>query len=598
MACSQTELRTSGSIDLIRPPLSGPNSLSDFRELRREGLHYVDKSLLIRDVIDDAAKVILLPRPRRFGKTLNLSMLRAYFSKDEADSWPLFAGLAIAEAGDAYRAHQGRYPTISVTFKDIKARTWQDCRAALALLIGDLFGAHSDLLEGGALRPGEREDFSAILERRADNAVLWSSLRLLSHLLHRHHGERVLILVDEYDTPIHAGYTGGYYEDVIEFFRNLLSGGLKDNTALYKGVLTGVLRVARDSLFTGLNNLDVYGLLRREYATYFGFTEAEVQALLARGDRAAELQQVQRWYNGYVFGGQVIYNPWSVLSYLKNQDPTPRPYWVDTSGNELIRELLLQQQGGTLGEAWQQLLRGESIERPIRDSVALRDLREEPGLLWSFLLFTGYLKVVALRQQERTLLGSLAIPNEEVAALYEGQFTLWLDQGLGGDEERRAFLRALLAGRADEVERYLETLLLRHASFHDTAFVPQPERFYHGLVLGLLTSLSKDYDVRSNPEAGYGRCDLLIAPRQPGRPGVVLELKVADRRRKETLAAALKDAQRQLIERDYAASLRQGGASVVHELAVAWQDKDVRVEPARRPRKGPATVKKGRRRGA
>jgi hypothetical protein len=564
-----------------------PLGISDFRRLRESGLDYVDKSLLIRDVLDDPALVILLPRPRRFGKTLNLSMLRTYLAKGEPDPRPLFSDLAIARAGDAYQAHAGRYPTISLTFKDIKARSFQDCRAALADLIGNLFGEHSGLLDQGTLRPDEQSRFLAVLERRADNSVLWGALRLLSQLLHRHHGERVLILADEYDTPIHAGYLNGYYEDVIEFFRNFLSGGLKDNSALYKGILTGILRVARDSIFTGLNNLAVHTLLSDRYNAAFGFTQAEVEVLLTAAGALEHLPEVQRWYNGYVFAGEVIYNPWSVLSYLMYRPPAPRPYWADTSGNELIRELLLQQ-GGTLGEAWQQLLRGEPIERPIRDSVALRDLRDDPGLLWSFLLFTGYLKIVSQRQDEEgTLWGQLAIPNKEVRTVYAGQFTAWLSQGLGGDEERRAFLRALLAGRADEIERYLAALLLRHASFHDTALGPQPERFYHGLVLGLLSSLNQDYDVRSNPESGYGRCDLLLTPRQPGRPGVVLELKVADRRRRETLAAALRAAQRQLIERDYAASLRQAGASPVHELAVAWQDKEVQVAPARpqpRPR--------------
>jgi hypothetical protein len=553
-----------------------PLGTSDFRLLRQKGLSYVDKTRLIRDLIDDPSLVLLLPRPRRFGKTLNLSMLNYFFARGQEDTWPLFADLAIAAAGPGYRAHHRRYPTIWFTCKDIKARTWQDCRAALADLIAEQYRQHRALLDEGFLDSSEAAGYAAILERRADNATLWASLRFLSAALHRRYGEQVLILVDEYDTPIHAGLSAGYYDDVIEFFRNFLSGGLKDNSALYKGVLTGVLRVAKDSVFTGLNNITVHSLFSTHYATAFGFTQPEVESLLEQAGMSDRLAEVQRWYNGYLFGGQVIYNPWSVLSYLMYRPQVPQPYWAETSSNDLVRDLLLGQ-GGGLRQDWERLLSGQAIEQPVRDSVALRELRDQPDLLWSILLFTGYLKLLGLRlDEESTLLGTLALPNEEVRQIYRGQFRTWLDQGLGGDAERRGFLAALLAGDAERVERYLAALLMRHASFHDTA-LPQPERFYHGLVLGLLVSLGKDYEVRSNSETGYGRCDLLIAPRQPGRAGVVLEFKVADERRRETLAAALKAAQRQLIERDYGAALLQAGASAVHQLAVAWSGKDVRV---------------------
>ncbi len=568
-----------------------PLGISDFSRLREERLSYVDKSLFIRDVIDDTASVILFPRPRRFGKTLNLSMLRAFFEKSPEDRWPLFADLAIATAGDAYRAHCGRYPTLAMTFKDVKTRSWQDCQDLLSELISRLYGEHRYLLDLGALSSEEAVNFAAILDKSANNAVLWDSLRALSQALHRHHGERVLILIDEYDTPIHAGLAAGYYDDIIEFFRNFLSGGLKDNSHLYKGVLTGILRVAKDSIFTGLNNLEVYSLLRPEYAGFFGFTEAEVGALMEQGGCADKLPEVQHWYNGYLFGGQVIYNPWSVLSYLKSQDRQPRPYWAETSGNDLVRDLIMEQ-GGAIQEDWERLLRGETIEKKLRDNLALRELGDDPGLVWSFLLFTGYLKVVRLRQEEDgTLLGTLAVPNREVHTIFAERFSKWLIKSVGGDQEQHKFLAALLSGDAEQVERYLATILMRHASFHDTALFQQPERFYHGLVLGLLVSLSKGYEVRSNPEAGHGRCDLLISPRQAGQPGVVLELKVADRRKRETLGGALKAAQRQLIERDYAATLRAGGAAPVHELAVAWSQKDVRVALARRVKKTKTTHK-------
>ncbi len=556
-----------------------PLGISNFREIRSERLTYVDKSLLIRDLIDDAAKVILFPRPRRFGKTLNMSMLRAFFEPSPEDRWPLFQDLAIARAGDAYRAHHQGYPTVYLTFKDIQEDSWSQCEIGMAGILAEACREHRYLLDG--LPAEEQKDFLALLSGDLRGAELSTTLRILTRHLSRHHGRRVVLLIDEYDTPLQAAYLQDYYGPAVTFFRSLLSGVLKNNDHLYKGVLTGILRVAKDSIFTGLNNLEVYSLLRPEYAEFFGFTEAEVVVLLDQGGCADNLSEVQRWYNGYLFGGQVIYNPWSVLSYLKSEEPQPRPYWAETSGNDLIRELIMEQ-GSALRPDFEQLLRGEAIEKPILDSVALRDLEGNPGLLWGFLLFTGYLKALRTRvTEDGTTLAWLALPNLEVRSIYVWRFSGWLTNSLGGDADRQAFLSALLAGDAERVEEYLAEVLMRHASFHDTAAVPHPELFYHGLVLGILVSMGKEYDVRSNPEVGHGRCDLLIAPRQAGRAGVVLEFKVADRRRRETLAGALKAAQRQLVERDYAATLRAGGATPVHELAVAWSQKDVRVAHAR-----------------
>jgi hypothetical protein len=564
-------------------PLRIPLGVSDFRQLREASLDYVDKSLLIRDIIDDTSGVLLMPRPRRFGKTLNLSMLRYYFERSEEDRWPLFEGLAIARQDPGYHAHCGRYPTVALSFKDIKSESWATCLAATAHLLARLYAEHRAVLP--ALTPEEAAGFTAILEERASQAQMESALLNLTHYLSRQHGTRALVLLDEYDTPLHAAYLNGYYDSALHFFRNLLSAALKDNRDLHKGVLTGVLRVAKDSIFTGLNNITVCGILVRPFATAFGFTQEEVEDLLRRAGLLPRLPEVQRWYNGYLFGGQVIYNPWSVLSFLKFQPELPEPYWTDTSGNDLVRDLLIDH-GAVSSEEWAQLLRGETLERTISEGVALRDVRAQPNLVWSFLLWTGYLKVLGRRQDESGFIwATLAIPNEEVGTLYRGRFSEWLSSGLGGEGERRGFLQALLRGDAAEVERRLAGWLQRHASFHDTGDASQPERFYHGLVLGLLVSLGPDYDVRSNPEAGAGRCDILISPRRSGRAGVVLEFKVADGRRRETLAGALRAAQRQIVERDYAAALRQAGASEVHELAVAWQGKEVRAAPARRPRR-------------
>ena len=483
-----------------------------------------------------------------------------------------------------------------MTFKDLKAATWPECLALCARILANLYREHRALLPG--LEKEQAADFQAVLEERATQVRLENSLFDLTVALQRQHGTAALVLLDEYDTPLHSAYANGYYAPALSFFRNLLSAALKDNRALHKGVLTGVLRVAKDSIFTGLNNLDVSSLLSRNYATAFGFTQSEVEGLLAEADLSPRLPEVQRWYNGYLFGGQVIYNPWSVLSFVKNHPDEPEPYWANTSSNDLVHEVLAAQEAPTQQE-WEQLLRGETLERPIDESVALRDLKTQPQIIWSLLLFTGYLKVVSKRLVQRQLTAALTIPNEEVRSIYEKQFAALLVDSLGGDLERKSFLRALLAGDTARLEVHLSRWLLRYASHHDTAQHPQqPERFYHGLVLGLLVSLSPDYDVRSNPEAGLGRCDVLISQRKAGRPGVVLELKVANRSKRETLAGALKAAQQQLRDRAYAEPLRAAGAEPVHELAVAWLGKEVRVasaKPVRAPAKRPPRARADRR---
>lgn len=547
-----------------------PLGVSDFRKLRERGLFYVDKTLLIRELLDDSAEAILLIRPRRFGKTMNLSTLRCYLEKSDEPRWPLFEGLAIAAAGPEYRADFQRYPTIALTFKDVKALGWDNCRAAMADVIASVYREHDYLLRDGALEASEASTYRAILAGEATDVQLWTSLLALSKHLERHHREQVLILIDEYDTPIHAAFLGGYYEQAIEFFRNLLSGGLKDNPHLFKGVLTGVLRLAKDSVLTGLNNLDVYSVLRPEYARWFGFTESEVSAMLSEAGCLESLPEVQRWYDGYLFGGHVIYNPWSILSFVKSRDRVLRPYWVETSSNDLVRELLVEH-GLGFTEAMEALVRGESIERPIAEHVALREVRGREELVWSLLVFTGYLNVLRMRREDGEALGVLSIPNQEVHHLYGELFQTWIDRGLGGVPRRQELLRALLSGDAPTVERLVGDWALASVSLFDAS--RPPERFWHGFVLGLLVSLASRYKVLSNRESGHGRSDVMLVPRAPGRPGVVVELKV--RTQGETCEEAVKRAFTQIAERDYAATLRARGAHPIVAFAIVFDGKTV-----------------------
>lgn len=558
-----------------------PIGVDDFRKLRELGLEYVDKSDLIRRLIDRAGvEAVLLPRPRRFGKTLNLSLLRYFFEKRDEDLSRLFEDLSIWRAGDAYRAHFQRYPVIHLSFKETKFESFDDCWAAVKKKIELLFREHRYLLDSDRLNSQELREYRAVLDSTADKVLYLRALFDLSAYLHNHHGEKVVILLDEYDEPIHAGYVHGYAPRILEIMRTLLGAGLKSNVHLFKAVVTGILRVARESLFSGLNNLGVYSLLRSEFNTCFGFTEAEVAALLARNGRADKLDDVRGWYNGYAFGGEVIYNPWSVLSFLDSADATPRAYWISTSSNELIHELL-ERYSLHLQSAFEALLEGGSVERVLDENVVLSELRESEDALWSLLVFAGYLKAIEMPSDALgRIVHRLSIPNREVREVYATTFRRWMKARVEGSAggSLDALTGALLGGDAERFEEQLQAFVMNVLSYHDPGTF-YPERVYQGFVVGLLAALEPGYQVRSNRESGQGRPDVIIRPTQPGKPGVILELKVA-RRGKKTLEQALEEGLTQLRTNDYAADLRASGAAPVRAFAVAFDGKEVRVRSA------------------
>jgi len=431
------------------------------------------------------------------------------------------------------------------------------------------------LLDHPALHEDERRRFRMLLEEGAGITALETALRDLTEYLARATGEPAVLLVDEYDTPIHAGYVHGYYDEVVGFFRNLLSGGLKDNRHLFRGVVTGILRVARESIFSGLNNLAVYTLLSRPFASAFGFTEAEVEEIADLAGARDRLDDLRDWYDGYLFGGEVVYNPWSVLSFLAHPGEGCMPYWVSTSSNDLLRSLLTEGRLGAPGDL-ETLLSGGSVERSVEENVVLRDLERHPDAAWSLLLFSGYLKAADVRRGEETW-AALSIPNREVRTIYRSTFVDWLKGGLGGSMAVRTLFAALLSGDAQTFGRYLTDLLRDTLSYFDLGG-RQPERVYHAFIAGLLVHLGEEYEVRSNRESGYGRYDVMVLPRAAGRAGVVLELKVPDE--DEAVEAALDAALRQLADRDYAAELRARGADPVHELAAVFDGKRAYVRRA------------------
>ncbi len=569
-----------------------PIGIDDFRELREQRLEYVDKSHFLREIIDSpGVKVALLPRPRRFGKSLNLSMLRYFFEKRDEDLWHLFEGLSIARAGAEYRAHFRRYPVVFLSFRAVKAPRFEDCRSALIERVISLYDEHRHILRSDALSEVDRRRYKQIVGGTASPALYGESLFYLTDMLHRVTGERVVVLIDEYDAPIHAGWAHGYYAEIVDFFRGFFEAGLKDNTHLHKGILTGILRVAKESVFSGLNNLRTYSILEEELSTCFGFTEPEVVALLGRAGVPELLDSVRAYYDGYLFGGVAIYNPWSILHFVASTTKQLVPYWLTTSANELVKSLL-DHHAFAVHEDMEALLAGGSIEKRIDENVVFPELRESESALWSLLALSGYLRAEpgpVIAGQPRPP-ARLSIPNQEVMEVYRSTFQSWLEQGLrshGGATD--ALLDALLRGDAKRLENQLQHLATHLVSYHDAGGTgADPERFYHGVILGLLANLEPEYEVRSNRESGSGRPDVWVKPRRAGKPGVVLELKVAEPGEK-ALTKAVRAGIAQIRKSDYEAELRASGAAPVHALSVAFDGKRVKVgaaEPGQRKVKG------------
>ena len=558
-----------------------PIGVSDFTKLRRGGFTYVDKSRLIVDVLARAAEVLLIPRPRRFGKTLNLSMLGAFLAlgRDEAElagRRELFEDLAVWRS-PAAREHFGRYPVVFLTFKDVKARTWEETLTGIRNVTAALYEQHRGLL--GGLSESERRSFDLVVNRQAEAGDLWTVLADLTRWLHSQHGERAVVLIDEYDIPIQAGFSHGFFDDVAQFFRNFLSSGLKDNPHLAKGVLTGILRVAKESIFSGLNNVQVHSILSGDFLDAFGFTPGEVRQLCEEAGTPEHFQEIERWYDGYRFGArETIYNPWSVLCFLDAPEDGLRPYWVFTSSDDALRQLVFERRAA-VGAEVEALLRGESVQQEVSEHVVLRDLDQSPTAVWSLLLLTGYLTTRRLELDVGRLRADLALPNEELRYVWEQSITTWLADGLAGSRKVDALLRALLDGDALTLAQLLSTLVVRTFSYHDTGGA-EPERVYQAFLLGLLVHLNATHDVRSNRESGYGRYDVMVLPRSPGHPGVVIECKQLSQFADETVEDALASAMDQIERRRYAEDLAACGAQPIHRYGLVFDGKRVWVRHA------------------
>ena len=546
-----------------------PIGISDFKILIEEDYTYVDKTLLIQELVEKGIAVSLIPRMRRFGKTLNLSMLRYFFEKSDHNTAYLFESLKIWQ-NEKMRTLQGQYPVIFLSLKDIKCTTWQETYESFASLIADEFRRHLYLTEGKTLVEEEKNLYTAIVRCEASTSLLTKSLRYLTEWLHRYYGKRVYLLLDEYDTPAHAAYVGGYYDVLINFLRNWLSGGLKDNAFLEQGVLTGILRIAKETIFSGLNNIVTYTILSDEYQDKFGFTEAEVQALLETYELTEKFDKIKQWYNGYRIGSYSgIYNPWSVLNCLAKKGALS-PYWVNTSENALMKQLITQGSYDLKADL-EILLKGQTLEKTIEEGVVFTQLHTNPETIWSLLLFSGYLTMQHTASYPATL--ALKIPNLEVEELYKTTIVDWF-KTLLHETNYRHLLKSLTSGDIATFSQIFQDFFASSVSVFDVAG-NDPEKVYHAFVLGMLVGLKESHEVKSNRESGYGRYDVMLIPKNPNELGLVLEFKKVGPYEQTSLDSASSAALKQIEDKNYAQELYDRGIKDVLLLAIAFQGKKV-----------------------
>ena len=547
-----------------------PVGITDYRVASTQ-YYYVDKTLLIRDFLDERPMVSLFTRPRRFGKTLNMDMLRTFFEISDEDTSVYFRDKAIWKAGKEYWEYQGKYPVVSVTFKDIKCETWQETLEKLAEVLGNEYARHDVLMASDRCNTVDKAYFRRVMERRATATELTSAFLTLTKMLHEHYRIAPVIIIDEYDTPIQQGHARGFHDQVILFMRNLFSGGLKDNSHLSFGFMTGILRVAKESIFSGLNNLTINSILDEKYSAYFGFTPEEVRSMAVYYGAENRFDEVCEWYDGYRFGRTEIFNPWSVINYFRN-DCRPGAYWQSTGSNEIIGEVL-SEAGPEIYERLKTILQGDAFLTCIDTDVIYPEIRRNPSSVYSFLLVAGYLKVVSADCSfSGGLMCEVALPNREIAFVYKKEI---LDQlsDIVPPSLAVPIQEALFSGNGEALQRHIRSLLLESASTFDTA----KESFYHGLVLGLCAMMDSRYIVRSNRESGEGRYDIQLMPRVKSFPGILIELKSAGKDSIADLKQLAKSALAQMADKRYETEMISRGITAIWRYGAAFRGKEVEI---------------------
>ena len=550
-----------------RKPL--PIGIADFK-VASQNYYYVDKTLLIRDFLDSKPMVSLFTRPRRFGKTLNMDMLRVFFEKTDEDTSKYFQDKLIWQCGSEYTDYQGKYPVIFLSFKDVKCPTKAETLKKIHKLISMEFARHIELENSTKLNAYEKAQFNELANEKADEVDYQMSLQILSLLLHKHYGMKAIVIIDEYDTPIQQGHSCGFYEEIIAFMRNFFSGGLKDNPHLAYGFLTGILRVAKESIFSGLNNLKIYSLLDNTYSHYFGFTKDEVRKMLNYYDADDKYDEVCQWYDGYLFGNTEIFNPWSVINYIDDKC-FPKAFWQSTGSNDIIGEIIAAATP-EITENLHKLLSGESITTYVDTGVIYPEIQNNPHSIYSFLLIAGYLRVSAIYpQHDGNFMCDVAIPNKEIAFVYEKEVLNKTKQ----NGTSVAIQQAIFSGDATKLQNLLEKYMLESIASLDGT----NESFYHGMMLGLCAVVSNRYQVKSNRESGLGRFDVALIPSTKTLPGFIYEFKFTSNA-KADLNTLAEEALRQIEDKKYDTDLRLAGVTNIQKIGIAFRGKNAVVKKA------------------
>lgn len=549
-----------------------PIGISDYVRAQEE-YYYVDKTLLIKEFLDQKPLVSLFTRPSRFGKTLNMDMLRVFFEISDKNTSKYFVDKNIWQCGEEYRSHQGKYPVIFLTFKDVKFDTWDATIDKIRGLLQEEYGRHQELLNSDKLSQYEKEYFTKIISATANEVELTSSLERLSKMLASHYDKAPVIIIDEYDTPIQEGYSKDFYDEIIGFMRNFFSGAFKDNKNLSYGFLTGILRIAQESIFSGLNNLTVNSVMDEEYDSFFGFTESEVKAMLSYYGVSDKEEELKDWYDGYLFGSEEIYNPWSVINYI-SKGCLPQAYWVNTGKNEILDDVL-RVATDDITERLYDLLQGERVVARIDQNVVYRSLAEDPANIYSLLLVAGYLKTPKKElQADGSYLCEVSIPNREIAAVYKSEIlSHFLQTGAITMTTANKIAESLYANDYKKLQSAIGEYMDKSISFFDGG----AEGFYHGLMLVLIALMDNQYKIKSNRESGDGRFDVSLIPREKRYPGIILELKWKEKLSDVELEKWSNEALKQIGELRYDSEMKEDGITEILKFGIAFSGKKVCV---------------------
>ena len=544
-----------------------PIGIEDFKVLIDNNYYFVDKTDFLAELIRNLGKVNLFTRPRRFGKTLNQSMIQRFFEKTEESNAYLFEGLHIAEAGEKYMAYQGQYPVIKLSLKGMKKNSFQEAMEQFTFLIAQECERHMEILTSDLIKDGTKERFRRLLNEKGNESDLGLSLKMLSDCLNLIHGRKAIILVDEYDVPLENAHFQGYYDQMVSFIRSLFDNALKTNDSLEMAVLTGCLRVSKESLFTGLNNLQISSIRSNEFSRFFGFTEQEVHDLATYYAISDRFPVIKEWYDGYRFGKDEIYNPWSVLNFAREAryDSVfqPSPFWSNTSSNSIIHELIVNANEDTKDQI-EELINGGYVLAPVHEDMVYADIEVNREDIWSFLLFTGYLKQIGSEMQDGEIYLKMVIPNLEVRTLYRRMIMAWFKDSVRADS-REDLLEALLSENAEKVTDIIGRWLDETISFYDTK-----EMYYHGFLAGLLSGI-KGWKLISNRESGDGRPDLLLLHRRPQDVAVILEIKGPEEGR--TLESLADQALQQIEKNRYDSEPVNDGYTKIIKYGAAFRKK-------------------------